>query len=255
MLKEKIISKIEERYMDFTVTEKQIADFFMYNNDDGDFSAKDVASKLYVSQASLSRFSKKLDFNGYREFKYEYKRYIDSSRHRKNNLTMEILDTYRDLLIEAYKSIDNEQMLRIARFASNHQKVRVYGSDNTSLVAREFRVNFMKLGVDIEHITDKSIMEMSYKSVDEETLVIGFSISVSEIADEVTSAIIAAKNRGAKSVIITSNHNTDLYEDIDEIVRISTKRNINIGHYASLEFSMFMMVEILYVHCLNVLYN
>ena len=38
-----------------------------------DFSAKSVAGKLFVSEASLSRFrQKKCGFRGYREFIYQY---------------------------------------------------------------------------------------------------------------------------------------------------------------------------------------
>ena len=37
-----------------------------------DFSAKEIAKHLFVSEASLSRFAKKCGFRGYREFIYQY---------------------------------------------------------------------------------------------------------------------------------------------------------------------------------------
>lgn len=44
----------------------------MKNEEKMDFSAKEIAKHLFVSEASLSRFAKKCGFRGYREFIYQY---------------------------------------------------------------------------------------------------------------------------------------------------------------------------------------
>ena len=51
---------IESNYEKFTPLEKNIADFFIKNQELVDFSAKAIAERLYVSEASLSRFAKKM---------------------------------------------------------------------------------------------------------------------------------------------------------------------------------------------------
>lgn len=53
-----IIPIIEANYDRLTTVEKSIADFFISNVDAVDLSAKGVADKLFVSEASLSRFAK-----------------------------------------------------------------------------------------------------------------------------------------------------------------------------------------------------
>lgn len=255
MIRENIVLAMKGKDTELTNTEKVVADFFISNKDDIDFSAKNIASKLGVSKASLSRFSKKLDFNGYREFIYEYKLYQSKNSHKEENLTRDILDTYKELLLAAYRSIDNQQMIRIAKLISQYEKVHVYGIENTSFLALEFRANFMKLGVDIQHITDISTMEISEILMDENTLAIGFSISSGDEADPITKALKGAKERGAKTIMISSNGNGRLYEFCDEVVRIKVKKNKEIGHSISPKLPMMMMVEILYVHCLNLLYK
>ena len=67
-----VIPIIESNYENFTALERTIADFFMNNQEKTDFSAKAIAKRLYVSEASLSRFSKKCGYRGYREFIYQY---------------------------------------------------------------------------------------------------------------------------------------------------------------------------------------
>ena len=67
-----IIPHIEAIYGNFTPLEKTIADFFIHNEEKIDLSSKSVSKKLYVSEASLSRFAKKCGYKGYREFVFHY---------------------------------------------------------------------------------------------------------------------------------------------------------------------------------------
>lgn len=71
--KHKIIPLIESYYHTFTPLERTIADFFIHNTEEQDFSSRNISGLLYVSEASLSRFAQKCGFHGYREFIYEYK--------------------------------------------------------------------------------------------------------------------------------------------------------------------------------------
>ena len=52
-----VVPVIERNYDNFTAVEKSIADFFIHNQTKVDFSSKSVADRLYVSEASLSRFA------------------------------------------------------------------------------------------------------------------------------------------------------------------------------------------------------
>ena len=74
--KHKIIPLIESYYHTFTPLERTIADFFIHNTEEQDFSSKNISGLLYVSEASLSRFAQKCGFHGYREFIYEYKQTV-----------------------------------------------------------------------------------------------------------------------------------------------------------------------------------
>ena len=57
-----IIPLIESVYANLTPLEKTIADFFIHNREEMDFSSRNISQLLYVSEASLSRFSKKCGF-------------------------------------------------------------------------------------------------------------------------------------------------------------------------------------------------
>ena len=72
MYKKSLLPMIVDSYDSFTSVEKAIADYFLSNNERVDFSSKAMKERLFVSEASLSRFAKKLGFKGYREFIYRY---------------------------------------------------------------------------------------------------------------------------------------------------------------------------------------
>lgn len=61
---ENIIPQMEAIYSSFTPLEKTIADFFIHNNEKTDLSSKSVSKKLFVSEASLSRFAKNAVIKG-----------------------------------------------------------------------------------------------------------------------------------------------------------------------------------------------
>ena len=75
-----IIPVIEYNYENFTSLERTIADFFIQNKKKQDFSAKAVSERLFVSEASLSRFAKKCGFRGYRNLSISMR--IHSGRRR-----------------------------------------------------------------------------------------------------------------------------------------------------------------------------
>lgn len=86
-----VVPMIEANYEMFTVVEKTIADFFISNEKEMDFSSGRMAKMLHVSEASLSRFAKKMGYSGYREFIYNYQ---PSIAERPNVEEQTITDTW-----------------------------------------------------------------------------------------------------------------------------------------------------------------
>ena len=81
-----VVPIIESNYENFTPMEKVIADFFMKNQEQVDFSAKSISERLFVSEASLSRFSQKCGYRGYREFIYQYEQtFIEKNESMANH--------------------------------------------------------------------------------------------------------------------------------------------------------------------------
>lgn len=243
--------QIEEAYSELTSVERSIADFFLHNKEKMNFSSKSIASKLYVSEASLSRFAKKCNYKGFREFIYNYERTFDRDKGASdiNALTQRVLSTYQDLLDRTLGMVNEKQMHRISKMLSEAKRVYVYGMGSSGIAAHEFKLRFMRLGLWVEAINDSHMIKMNSALLDPDTLVIAFSIS--GITPEIISGIRIGRKQGAKVVMVTSNKSEKLKEICDEVLNIAVTKDLEGGTQISPQFPILIMVDMFYTYYLN----
>lgn len=245
-----IIPHIEAIYQTFTSLEKNIADFFIHNTDKSNLSSKSVAKKLYVSEASLSRFAKKCGFHGYREFLFCYQQKENPlNRPPASDRVKVVLNNYQDLLNKSYSLIDEEQIDRIAEILSQKKRIYVYGKGSSGLVGMEIKIRFMRIGVNVEAITDEHIMKMNSVLLDDDCAVLG--ISVSGRTESVIESLKAAKRCGASVILITSHIEKNFQVFCDEIMLFAVKEHLEKGKVISPQFPILIMVDMLYSRMLR----
>lgn len=239
-----VIPLIESIYENFTPLEKTIADFFIKDKEEQDFSAKHISKKLYVSEAALSRFSKKCGFQGYREFLFYYRQDREkSSITIQDNDSTKVLATYQELLNKTYSILDLLKVERIVNLISSKERIYVYGKGSSGLAAQEMKLRFMRLGVNIEAITDEHIMKMNMVLLNNKCLVIG--ISVSGTNEEVITSLQAAKIQGAATVFMSARHDKR-FQIFDECLLLASKKYLENGKAISPQFPVLIMMDILY---------
>ena len=105
---------IEASYKKMTAVERSVADFFIGNKDDMDFSSKNISRVLYVSEATLSRFSKKCGYKGYREFIFSYERDLKFEQKSEGTekdvglFARRVQNSYQKLLQENFRILDED---------------------------------------------------------------------------------------------------------------------------------------------------
>ncbi len=245
-----IVPMIEANYQNFTAGEKLIADFFVNNKEKMNFSAQSIAKHLFTSEASLSRFSRKCGFNGYREFIYRYQESFLEDSNDASEETRNILDAYQELLTKAYSLIDENQIKRIADIISGaNQRVFVYGKGSSGIAGEEFKMRLMRFGIDIECITDTHMLKMNAAVIRNQDLVIG--ISVSGQTEEVIQALESGKRKGATTVLISAAKKPEWNKWCDEIVLVATKENLDLGKLISPQFPILVICDVLYANVMK----
>ncbi len=245
---------IKENNGDFTKVENVIAKFFLSNNEQIDFSSKTISNKLYVSEASLSRFAKKCGFKGYREFIFSY---VHDLKEEGNYLpseqdisifTRNVQKSYQDLLAENFKLLDEEKIRRVASILNEYERVLVYGIGSSGMVAREFELRFMRLGLDVSALTDTQVIKMSSSVIDDNCVII--VVSLSGKTEEMLQIIKTAKAHNGKVIYFTSYIDDVIEKECDEIIKVATLKNLDRGTKISPQFSFLVMIDILYSYYL-----
>ena len=239
-----VIPLIEANYDRFTAVEKLVADFYITNTKHMDFSAKHIARYLHVSEASLSRFAKKIGYGGYREFIYNYQPSVQTEAPKVDEQSTEVLGAYQELLNKTYNLIDEAQILRIVHLLMEKRRIFVYGFGSSGLAAQELKLRFVRLGLDVEAITEFHELVMNEARVNEDCLVIG--ISLSGATTEIIDAIHEAAARKAATVFLTSHNESSWQQEFDEVVLTAVKKNLEYGNVISPQFPILILLDIIY---------
>ena len=239
-----VVPIIESNYNNFTMVEKNIADFFIHNHEKMDFSAKTVAAKLFVSEASLSRFAKKCGYRGYREFVYQYEETLVEKKESMTGNTRMVLNAYQELLNKTYSLVDEEQIGRIGKYLNQAERVFVCGKGSSGLAASEMELRFMRIGVDIDSLQDSDRMRMQAVFQDKRCLV--FGISISGETEGVRYLLREAHKRGAKTVMITAQNKDSYAEYCSEVLLLPSLRHLNHGNVISPQFPILVMLDLIF---------
>lgn len=239
-----VVPIIESNYDNFTTVEKNIADFFIQNREKLDFSAKSVSERLFVSEASLSRFAKKCGYRGYREFVYQYEETFVEKKESMTGNTRMILSAYQEILNKTYNLVEESQIARICRYLNKAERVLVCGKGSSGYAAREMELRFMRIGVDIDSIKDNDQMKMQAVFQDKRSLVIG--ISISGETEEVLYLLQQSHERGAKTILLTAQNKDAFMEFCDEVILMPSLKHLNHGNVISPQFPILIMVDIIY---------
>lgn len=247
--KKSVIPLIESNIDNLTNVERIVAYFFINNKLEMDFSAKKIAGQLAVSEAALSRFAKKIGFSGYREFIFQYKKTFTANDEIVEDYVKEAFNTYEEQLGYCYSLIDSQQIKRITGLLAAKKRIYVYGMGSSGLAAQEFKIRFMRLGLDVEAITDAHLLAMNAVRVDQNCVV--FGITISGNTKEVLKALEKAKEKSALTILVTSKQNPFFRDMFDELVLLSVKKNLEYGNMISPQFPILIIMDVLYASYLR----
>ena len=264
---------IEASYKKMTAVERSVADFFIGNKDDMDFSSKNISRVLYVSEATLSRFFENKEVlkapvaqvldgglsvlieearvfipaslvsDSYeRDLKFEQK--SEGTEKDVGLFARRVQNSYQKLLQENFRILDEEQVRRVAGMLNISKRVLIFGIGNSGYAAEEFQLRFMRIGMDVNAVTDSHMMKIGAALAGEETLVIAITLS-GETA-EVLESIRIAKSRGASIICMTAVSGSSVAKESQEVIQVAALKNLDTGTKISPQFSILAIMDVLY---------
>lgn len=253
MNKPDIATIIDLHFEELTELEQEIARYFLQSDTiQDDLSSQQVTQKLHISQAALTRFAKKCGFTGYREFVFQYQHQAskpDTHSHKHSPLTKRVLRSYSIMREQTQDLIDEEQLERVAQLIDDAERVYFFGTGSSGLIAREMKLRFMRLGVVCEALTDRDGFAWTTSIMDENCLVLGFSLSGT--TQSVLDSLLDAKEMGAKTILFTSapNKNSHAYT---ETVLVASHSQSSYIQRISAQLPMLILIDLIYAYFLEI---
>lgn len=238
-----IFPLIESKYEQLTDVEKIIADYFL-NMDDDDLSSKTVSERLFTSEASLTRFAKKLGLSGYRELTNRFEMAKNTDPYKQKDIGSPVFDTYREILLKSYNLYSFKDYDRLVKSILKARKTYIYGVGSSGTLASEYAQRLIRLGLDSEAVTDTHMLLLNSVRVKEDDLVMGISYSGKSI--EVIDGLRKAGKIGCTTVLFVANDINTWESDFDFVMLLAHKQNLEYANIISPQFPAMVMLDILF---------
>lgn len=229
-----ILKRISKMYNDFTGLEKQLAKFVLGNAEEIVYmTVKELAERVYVSQATVSRFCRKLEFENFSDFKITLvaelnEEYIKSQRIDVNRpfkkgdsgkiIAENIAKVCTQSIFNMKDKIDYDVMEKIVKIFTKRKNIIVYGIGSSLTTAGDFCDKMARIGYNA--IMCRDFPTQFYKMNSDPDSYCMVVISYSGETPEMKLGINASKAVKLPVIAITANRNSWLGKAADQVISI-----------------------------------
>lgn len=257
-MQKSVLDEINSSYDHFFDSEKKIAKYIMHHPDQVcDMTVGELSQSSGASEASVSRFCKKIGLKGFHHLKISLAKELVES-HRANtsipnrisisdiNGSLEsILANKVDELTQTIRLIDQKQLNTILDQILNAKHVYFVAVGNTLPVALDGCFKFNQIGIlsSTSTIIETELGMILNLSSDDFVI----AISNSGESTEVLTAIKEAHHQGAGTLSITNSEKSAIALASDYHIKTATREKVYLDGYCFSRVSATTVIEILYL--------
>lgn len=199
-----IYKDINANYEKLSEAEQEVIDFILKFEDVGNLKLKDIKDKLYVSNATIIRACKKLNYATFNELKYAF---VRSAKEKKSDYPIEadflqILDGIKKDTLTTLEIVDEDEIDLICDCLLQSRRIFCVGTGSSSQVASEFNRKLKLIDLWTNDYSDKFSIERIPQISTAQDVVVVFSLS-GEVS-EINEIMIRAKSNGTKVIAVTN---------------------------------------------------
>lgn len=252
-----VINQICASMDSFFDTEKKIGDYIVRNPKKVvDMTVGELAKECCVSEASVSRFCKRIELKGFHHLKISLARELVDAKDDgeiSGHISVDdmegslrgILSNKMEELRQTVAMIDREKLKKILDVINNADTVLMAAVGNTIPVAMDGAYKLNQIGI---RAMSTPIWETelgySYNLTDKDVVV---AISNSGESTGVIQILEAAKSRGAVAISITNNDRSSVAELSTYHITTATREKLFLDGYCFSRVSATMVIEIIYL--------
>lgn len=243
----RITTMIESNRHKLTKGEATIAKYVTMNlSDVPNHTISQMADKINVSESMITRFCKKLEIGSYNKLRMMAKEATIGTRlHDKaeNTAKLEIKESYMNILNKIdtlNQSIDFTEIGSQLRLAKS---IILYGSEEMEYVMNQLKYKLMELQIPVAIFSNRYQMDRSFHLLNQDTLVVGFSISGFD--SNVLEMLEAARKSNATTIGITSQQDSAITERTDIAFFVPSSNEVGKVTQSITEVSLFYLIDTL----------
>lgn len=252
-----VINQICASMDSFFDTEKKIGDYIVRNPKKVvDMTVGELAKECGVSEASVSRFCKRIELKGFHHLKISLARELVDAKDDgeiSGHISVDdmegslrgILSNKMEELRQTVAMIDREELKKILNVINNADTVLMAAVGNTIPVAMDgaYKLNQIDIRAMSTPIWETEL-GYSYNLTDKDVVV---AISNSGESTGVIQILEAAKSRGAVAISITNNARSSVAELSTYHITTATREKLFLDGYCFSRVSATMVIEIIYL--------
>ncbi|WP_297631062.1 MurR/RpiR family transcriptional regulator [uncultured Clostridium sp.] len=228
-------------------------------------SISEIAHELGIGEATITRFVKKIGFNGFQEFKLTLAKKlaktksgsIISSNLEKDEKIEEtaknMLEANKLVLDKTLEGLNLKNIIKIREMILRAKKTVFFGIGNSALAAMDANYKFMRIGLNTNVANDSHTMYMMASLLRRNDLV--FLVSHTGETKELLEVAKLAKENRAEVISITSNNTNSLMDLSDvNINYLSVERKFETGSIRS-KIGQSFLIELIYEEVIKEIYE
>lgn len=162
----------------FTAVENIIYGYMVENIDLIPYMrVRDIAQNTHTSSTSVFRFIKKIGYESFSEFRYDFKEKIMNENYQHESGASFIEDKLSQITRENFDFKLEEKIRQLSISIQNVDRVIIFGIGSSGIVGEYAARRLTNVGIDAIHISDPTYNISSFFSVNSNYLVIVLSVS------------------------------------------------------------------------------
>lgn len=242
------ITKLENIIPSLPTQERKVALFIIQQPQKAQkLNITDLAKAAEVSNATITRLTRKLNCKNFAELKLNLASLgtslsstIDTT---KDETLYEVYEFYNRVLKENWQKINIEQLKKVVKLIQISKRIYIFGIGSSGFTAQEMNQRLLRMGISTFAITESSSMYMSSSIMNSDDLII--AISSSGNTDEINSSVKLGKQMGATIVGITGFSDSILARMVDIPILVKSTNFMNDARFVNSQFSIMYVIDLI----------
>ncbi len=261
-----ILSQLENPKFRATKSDKALIEYIKTDLDNFIYkSISVIASESNVGEATITRFTKKMGFSGFQDFKVTLAKELSvkkntsaiSSHVHKDEGVIEtankLLKSTIDILEGTTEKINSNTINLCKNLIMDSKRIYFVGIGYSGVVATDINYKFMRIGFNSTPITDSHTMVIMSSIMNSDDAII--AVSHSGVTKEIVKTVQQAKENGVKIITLTQDTDNPLRRLADyELTYVSGETILETGSISS-KIPQIFLLDLVYTEIIKEMFN